>query len=298
MFRLLCNGKKFDLHQRESKQPDFIVSNLPRTNDFDASCTELQLPNLEIDERYTLKTTDSPLDEPEVIAVECDGGDLTVRQKMKKSEKQHITGSKVIIDDLMLRSTSIALLLLFQGCFLRVHFKYRTTLKLAKCDMLMKQFEFVEHDVLPQGNSTTSSKYDLINDWPLPETADSLHSFISLCNFYQKFLPLFETKVAPLRALYLKYLHKKIPINEWTDDLKFLFETLKADLTSQPVLACYDYDKPVILKNDWSALGLSFIPMQPCDDEESKQATKTLLQTGKCLFDMSVDGPRLQAIAS
>jgi len=202
LFRLLCNGQNVELNKESSKQPDFIVSNLPKTDDFELSCSQLFLPNLQIDDEFTTNASQqSPLFQDNVEVIETDRGETTVRQKMKNSEHVHISGSAVIIDDLLLRSTSLTLLLLLVECFFRVYLKYRTTLKLPKCDFLQTKFEFVGHDILPHGNTTASSKYGLIRDWKLPETAESLHSFISLCNFYNKFLPLFEMKIAPLRRL-------------------------------------------------------------------------------------------------
>ena len=218
LFRMICNDVDIDLKQSSSKQPDFIVPNFKRTDDYNESCNSLRLPNLELDETYTPDSSESPLFDSKPRVIEADGGNLTVRQKMKNSENVHITGSRVIIDDLLLRSTSLSLLLLLLECYLRIYFKFRTTLKLAKCDFLQNKFEFVGHDILAEGNTTAESKYDMIRDWTLPTTADSLHSFVALCNFYQKFLPLFEMKVAPLRTLYTKYLYKNIPIDAWTED--------------------------------------------------------------------------------
>ena len=217
---------------------------------------------------------------------------------MKDSSLYHLTRSRVIIDDIMLRSTSVSLLLLLLECYLRIYLKYRTMLNLKKCNFLKKRFEFVGHDILSMGNTTAQSKYDLINDWILPVTGDGLHSFVSLCNFYTKFLPLFEMKVAPLRQLYTKYLHQKIPQMAWSKDLIYLFEALKKDLTTEPVLARYDSTKPIFLKTDWSSLGMSFILMQPGNDKKSDEASKSLLENGTCNFDVSHDGPRLRPISS
>lgn len=232
-----------------------------KTDDYKESCNSLRFYNLEIDETYNPEHTDSPLFDSRPRTIEADGGDLTVRQKMKNSDKTHIIGSRVIIDDLLLRSTALALLLLLLECYLCIYFKFRTMLKLAKCDFLQDKFEFDGHDILAEGNTTAESKYNMIKDWTLPITADSLHSFVALCNFYKKFLPLFEMKVSPLRSLYTNYLHKNIPVSKWTKDIIALFESLKVDLTSQLVLARFDSTKPIILKTDWSSLGFSFILM-------------------------------------
>ena len=87
-------------------------------------------------------------------------------------------------------------------------------------------------------------------------------------------------KVAPLRQLYSKYLHQKIPPEDWTEDLKHLFPPLKQDLISEPVLARYDSSIPVFLKTNWSSLGVSFILMQPSDDKVANAALKNCWTMG------------------
>ena len=113
---------------------------------------------------------------------------------MLTTDDEHVTGSRVIIDDVLIHSTAISLLLLLLECYMRVYFKYRESFKLAKCDFLSERFEFVGRDIMPTGNTTAASKYDLINDWKLPVTAAGLHSFVSHINVYNKFSPLFRSE--------------------------------------------------------------------------------------------------------
>jgi hypothetical protein len=67
-----------------------------------------------------------------------DDGNLTIHQQMSSSSMHHLTGSRVIIDDIMLRSTSISLLMLLLECYLRIYLKYRITLNLKKCNFFKK----------------------------------------------------------------------------------------------------------------------------------------------------------------
>ena len=75
------------------------------------------------------------------------------------------------------------------------------------------------HDIMSSGNRTARSKYNLIQDWKIPCTGDSLHSFMSLCNYYRKFCPLFQLIVIPLRQLHIKFTRKNISQMEWTPEL-------------------------------------------------------------------------------
>ena len=82
----------------------------------------------------------------------------------------------------------------------------------------------------------------------------------------------------------------------WTLVLISLFEVFKVIITSSPVLTRFDPLKLTFLKIDWSAEGIGRILMQPADDVESTKATKSLLKSGECTFDLSKYGVRLRQI--
>ena len=105
-----------------------------------------------------------------------------------------------------------------------------------------------------------------------------------------------EIRLKPLRRFMREHYRQAIPIMAWAPKLITLFEELKIALTSSPVLARFDPDKPTFLKTDWSAEGMGWILMQPADDSDSQHATKLLMKTGQCLFDLNKDGPRLRPV--
>ena len=80
----------------------------------------------------------------------------------------------------------------------------------------------------------------------------------------------------------------------WKSDLLKLFEDIKVCITSSSVLVQYNPSKPIFLKTDWSADGMDWIMMQPDNDKESIDATKLLLETGECNFDITRRGVRLR----
>lgn len=94
-------------------------------------------------------------------------------------------------------------------------------------------------------------------------------------------------KVLPLRQLNLK---------AWTPELVSLFNEMKNEVTSSPVLARYDSNKPTFLKTDYSALGMAYIIMQPENSAAALKTIKLLESDGDCKFDTSFDGPRLKPI--
>jgi hypothetical protein len=87
-------------------------------------------------------------------------------------------GSHGIIDNILLWSlpyppSSIR-------CVCTIFHKYRVMFQLKKCAFLTNRFEYSGHNITPDGNCPAESKFNLINDWPLPGSGQSLISFISL----------------------------------------------------------------------------------------------------------------------
>ena len=81
-----------------------------------------------------------------------------VRQKIRTSADEHVSRSSVIIDDVLLYSTSLSLCLILLDCYMRVYFKYREYFKLGKYDFLSERFEFVGRNIMPMGNTAAASK--------------------------------------------------------------------------------------------------------------------------------------------
>ena len=110
-------------------------------------------------------------------------------------------GSSTIINDILLWSTSLDTLLAYFQCICSVFMKYRVTFQLKKCEFLTNRIEYVSQNITPNGNCPAQSKFDLITDWPLPATSQSLGSFIGLVSFYNIYCPFFEIRIKLLRSL-------------------------------------------------------------------------------------------------
>ena len=227
-----------------------------------------------------------------------DGKALTmVNEDIYLDNVKITSGTKSIIDDIIIWSNSVPVIMVYFESVCQVFQKYRVSFRLDKCRFLQDRVEYVGHDLTPLGNCPAKSKFDLISDWPLPITGSSLHSFIGLVVFYHKYAPFLEIRLKPFRAMIRKYFRKTIPPLAWTQNLIQLFHEIKLCITSSPVLSRYNPDKPTFIKTDWSAEGMGWILMQPADDEQSIAASMTLSSGGKCLFELSKNGARLQPIA-
>lgn len=98
------------------------------------------------------------------------------------------------------------------------------------------------------------SKIALVQDYPVPKNQNEIRSFMGLCNYYRKFVNSYSIIASSLNEL----LQKNIPF-EWTTDCQKSFETLKASLSSEPVLAYPNMSEPFILTCDASASAIGFI---------------------------------------
>jgi hypothetical protein len=205
-------------------------------------------------------------------------------------------GSRIIIDDILLWATVLTALLRLFECVCDVFMKYRVTFQLKKCEFLTNRVEYVGHDITPDGNCPAESKFNLVTDWPLPATGQSLSSFIGLLTFYNIYCPYFEIRIKPLRALERQHHRKPIPSPLWTPPLTALWDELKLSITSSPCLARYDSSLPCFLKTDWASTGMGWILMQPDNSDASRIALALLRSTGECTFDLTMNGARLRPV--
>ena len=220
----------------------------------------------------------------------------TVRHRVKLGDNTVVTSSRCIIDDIFIWSTSQSCVLLLFECICIVLRKYSVSLKIKKCHLFSDRFEYVGRDIMSLGNTTASSKYDLVRKWILPTTGDNLRSFVSFCNFYANFVPMFQVQCKPLRDLYIQCNRTKIPPHAWTPPLQVIFKGLKEAIVSSPLLGRYDSNKPIFLKTDWSATEMGYILLQSDDYKVSRAALHKLRTTGECDFDITSTGPRLRPI--
>ena len=211
--------------------------------------------------------------------------------------KPLISGSKVIIDDILLWCDINELTIIYFYCVCEIFRKYRVSFCLDKCEFLKSRVEYVGHDIFCHGNCLAQSKFDLINDWPIPTSRQSFFSFIGLVNFYHRFAPYLELRLKALRKLVKFFYRNHIPPLAWTKELTELFKYIKFSITSSPVLAWFNPSKITFLKTDWSSEGMGWVLMQPDNDDVSTKAATNLKSSGICEFDLAFNGAQLKSVA-
>ena len=130
--------------------------------------------------------------------------------------KQIVAGIRIIIDEVLLWCSNVDALFIHFECICKIFRKYEVSFRLNKCNFLKARVEYVGHDVTNNDNYPASSKFDIINDWQLPERVESLFSFIGLLNFYHRYAPYMEIRLKPLRKLLYAYYRNSITLAAWT----------------------------------------------------------------------------------
>ena len=93
-------------------------------------------------------------------------------------------------------------------------------------------------------------------DWEPPTSVHQIRSFLGLAGYYRRFIPDFSRIAKPMTEL----LKKGVKF-VWNDKCEEAFQTLKAQLTTAPVLATPDSTKPFDVYCDASGTGLGCVLM-------------------------------------
>jgi hypothetical protein len=129
--------------------------------------------------------------------------------------------------------------------------------KFSKCEFWIKEVPFLGHLVLPQGIAVDPNKIKEVLEWKPPISVSEVRSFLGLAGYYRRFIPNFSKITKPITEL-LKKGNKYV----WSEAFDEAFKHLKRLLTTSPVLAQPDTNKPFDVYCDASGTGLGGVLMQ------------------------------------
>lgn len=142
----------------------------------------------------------------------------------------------------------------------------------AKCQLFQDQVTYLGHVVSADGVATDPEKTKAVKEWPVPVTVRDVRSFLGFASYYRRFVPKFAQVAGPLHKVVAELgsggsnkSTKKQVKELWTDECQQSFNKLKSLLTSAPILAYPDYNKPFILETDASNDGLGAVLSQEQD---------------------------------
>jgi hypothetical protein len=129
--------------------------------------------------------------------------------------------------------------------------------KFSKCEFWLDTVKFLGHTISSDGISVDLSKVQKVMDWKPPTSVHQIRSFLGLAGYYHRFIPDFSKIDKPVTEL----LKKGVKFS-WNEKCEEAFHTLRAHLTTAPVLAQPDNSKPFDIYCDASGIGLGGVLMQ------------------------------------
>jgi hypothetical protein len=110
---------------------------------------------------------------------------------------------------------------------------------------------------------TNPEKTAAIANWPTPKRSKDVKSFLATLNYYRKHIYNFATIAEPLYALTRRNVRFT-----WTTAHQNAFDTLKARITSAPILAIFDEKLQTFVDCDVSTSGVGAVLCQIIDGKE------------------------------
>ena len=160
--------------------------------------------------------------------------------------------------------------------------QYGLKVEPAKCHLFRQEVKFLGHSISSNGIAPNPDLVSTIENWPIPNTAKELRSFVSTAGYYRRYVRDFSRVASPLHALIQqdpakgckprRFRGKKSkpsvakPVEFiWTDACQAAFDELKRLLTSAPILGYADFKQSFFLETDACATGLGAVLYQHQD---------------------------------
>lgn len=134
--------------------------------------------------------------------------------------------------------------------------KVNLKLNPGKCNFLQKEILYLGHVVSAEGVKPDPEKITVLQNYPIPETADEVKRFVAFCNYYRKFIPKFAEITLPLNKL-----SRKGEDFIWSEECQNAFEILKTSMITPPILQFPDFSESnkFILQTDASGTAVGAV---------------------------------------
>ena len=138
-----------------------------------------------------------------------------------------------------------------------------------KCDFFQRELHYLGHVVGADGVKPDPSKVQTVLDWPAPKTPKQVRSFLGFAGYYRRFIKDFAKMARPMQQ-FTKGDFSARPNQSiehlWTEECEQSLNALKKAVTSHPVLAYVDSEKPFRLVTDASTTGMGAALYQKQED--------------------------------
>ena len=116
---------------------------------------------------------------------------------------------------------------------------------------MRKEVVYLGHLITEDGVRPNPEKIKAVVEFPVPNSAKDIKSFLGFVGYYRRFIANFSTLSKPLTKL----LKRDTPFL-WSDDQQQAFEILKSKLIKEPILQYPDMEKEFILTTDASQFSI------------------------------------------
>lgn len=119
---------------------------------------------------------------------------------------------------------------------------HNVKLKIKKCYFVKPEVTYLGHTISHNQVKPSPEKTEAIANFPRPSSLTKVRSFLGLAQYYRKFIPNFTRIAQPLTSL-----TRKDTQFHWGPQQETAFQTLITALTTSPVLALDNPNKPCIV---------------------------------------------------
>ncbi|KMQ86252.1 reverse ribonuclease integrase, partial [Lasius niger] len=137
------------------------------------------------------------------------------------------------------------------------------TINPEKCEFCKSYVKYLGFIVQKEGLTVDPDKTLPIMEFPIPKNIKQLRRFLGIASWYRRFIPHLTTITEPLTRLL-----KKNKRWEWGEEQSSAVQTIKEHLTTAPVLACPDFERPFVLQTDASSVGVGAVLTQNFEEGE------------------------------
>ncbi|KAG6926549.1 hypothetical protein G0U57_011855, partial [Chelydra serpentina] len=176
----------------------------------------------------------------------------TFQRLMNQVLSPHSSYAAAYIDNIVIYSSSWEEHLQHLADMLRALGKAGLTANPAKCHLGQREVTYLGYTVGRWRLRPLVDKVEALKSYPTPTTKRQVWQFLRLAGYYRRFVPNFATLAAPLTDLTRSSQPKKV---QWSKACEEAFDTLREQLTREPILRQPDFTKPFILQTDALEVG-------------------------------------------
>ena len=169
------------------------------------------------------------------------------------------------IDDILIFSETYEEHLKLIELTLNALFENGFKLNWQKCEFAAEEVVFLGHKI---GYNTIQPLLDniiAVKNFPVPKTRTQVRQFLGKINFYISYIPKASIVLDPLHSL----LRKNVDF-VWSAACQNSFNKIREYLCTEPILAIFDPNGPIIIHTDASIEGVGATLKQPQKDETLK----------------------------